>query len=194
MPSVFSRWHSKKSNEDNRLLFYNILPKSKYFVALTSLVATVSCPLQATSAVATGVLSVSATITDSCTVTSTGLEFVGLETKQDLDNLAFSEISIICTSAKSEIGVYLNNGENFGAGNRNMKDTSSTEVAYSLYTDEARSESVSPDVAINSNLIEFQPNVAVVLTVYGTVEAGVYAAGNYSDTVTITVNYPPVVF
>jgi len=122
------------------------------------------------------------------------LEFVGLETKQDQDNLAFSEISIICTSAKSEISVYLNNGENFGAGNRNMKDTSSTEVAYSLYTDEVRSESVSPDVAINSNLIEFQPNVAVVLTVYGTVEAGVYAAGNYSDTVTITVNYPPVVF
>jgi len=122
------------------------------------------------------------------------LVFAGLESQQDLDNLASSDITVTCTAPKAGIGVYLDNGVNFADNSHHMKDPSLPKgVAYSLYTDEVRSESVSPDVAINSNLIEFQPNVAVVLTVYGTVEAGDYGAGNYSDTVTITVSYPAII-
>lgn len=178
------------------MLFYNILPKSKYFVALTSLVATVSCPLQATSSlvVGTGVLSVSATIADSCTVTSTGLLFADLKTQQDLNNLASSEIRVTCTAPKAGIGVFLDNGDNFFDGSHHMKDPSiSKGVAYSLYTDENRQEPVASGFPINSAGIEFDANVEVVLPIYGTVEAGVYGAGNYSDTVTITVSYPAII-
>jgi len=122
------------------------------------------------------------------------LVFAGLESQQDLDNLASSDITVTCTAPKAGIGVYLDNGVNFADNSHHMKDPSLPKgVAYSLYTDVDRLEPVASGFPINSNLIEFEANAAVVLTVYGTVEAGVYGAGNYSDTVTITVSYPAII-
>ena len=171
------------------MLFYNILPKSKYFVALTGLVATMSYPLQATSA-PQGQLSVSAIVTDTCTVDSTDLAFGGLDSQLQFATNASSIIKITCTSDKDNISVYLDNGINVESNERNMLDTTSARLLpYFLYTDDSQQNLVQPSVSISSLDTLFKAGEVVNLPIYGLVEAGNYTAGTYSDIVTITVTY-----
>ena len=169
------------------MLFNNIFHQSKYFVALTSIVTIMSSPLYAASQ-ATGALSVSATVIDTCTVTATPMAFASLNTSVITNNATPSQITIICTSEKTGVNVTLDGGTAWSGSERQMTNQANNKLPYSLYKDAARETELSSGDTISTNMAitAVEPTF---INIFGQVTAGDYAVGIYSDTVTITVNY-----
>lgn len=162
-----------------------LVNKSGSVALATALALSISAsPLIA--ATATTSMAVSANVADNCNVVATPLAFGALSSSATTNEIAPAVISVICTSSKA-IAVALNGGGNLLSGARRMTDGTSNFVAYSVYSDSGHSSAV----AVNGNIYSGTIPAVVPhnINVYGTVAAGSYAFGNYTDSILITVTY-----
>ncbi|GLS86147.1 spore coat protein U [Cypionkella aquatica] len=161
--------------------------KLKPCFALIALAASAPATLFAAEIANTN-LSVTATVLDSCIVAApTGLVFATVNTGAATNQTVQGLISVICTSAKSAVTVNLEGGDNSAAGKRYMKNTANDLLPYVITSDAGHTTPVAIDGALYSGALNaVAPNL---FPVYGQVPAGSYAAGVYTDTVRVTLNY-----
>ena len=162
-------------------------------VGVTSTIAAVAAvaipPLSA--ATATANLTVSATVTNNCTLSTAALAFgsydpVAANASSSLDGTG--RVTVACTKgATATIG--LGTGSNASGSSRRMSDGGSNYLNYELYSDSGRS------TVWNSSSGTLSPaaapsKVARDFTVYGRISSNQdVPAGTYGDTVVATVNF-----
>lgn len=133
---------------------------------------------------------VTATVTESCTVTATDLAF-GNYDPSAADNEQTSTITVTCTKG-SDYDIGLNKGiSGADVTTRQMIDTVSTDLLnYSLFSDASRTVNWGDTVSTDTVHVGTATGAAEAHTVYGRIPAGQYVtAGSYSDTITVTVTY-----
>ena len=137
-------------------------------------------------------LNVSVTVAVNCTMTAGTLAFgsydpVGANAAAALD--ASGTFTVACTKGAAGVTIDLGQGGNYSSGRR--MTFSSSYLSYQLYSDSNRSAiwgSTSGGSAINVS--PPASSAPVTYTVYGRIPPGQdIAAGNYSDTVVMTVNF-----
>ena len=140
----------------------------------------------------TGDLSVTATITSNCAVSTTTVAFGPIDVTLNTAVDATGGISITCTN-----GVAWTAKANAGTGGAgtsltHRKMTGPAKMSYDLYTDAGRTTKWGDGVTSGTGAFAGTgTGSAQDRTVYGRVRAGNTgaSAGNYSDTVTVTVTY-----
>lgn len=144
-------------------------------------------PIKATAATATATMGVSATVQATCLVSTTALAF-GTYTGATLNST--SQVSVTCTNSTT-YNVGLNSGLASGATvtTRKMTGPSSALLAYSLFSDSARS--VNWGQTVGTDTVSGTGNgSAQAITVYGALPAAQYVTpGAYTDTITATITY-----
>ncbi len=139
----------------------------------------------------TASLTVSATVTNNCTISTSALSFapydpVVANASSDLEGTG--RVTVACTKgATTTIG--LGGGSNASGSTRRLKDTSGNFLSYELYQDTGRTvwgnaspSLLSPPAAVSKAPRDF--------TVYGRVAGNQdVPAGAYTDTVVATVNF-----
>lgn len=135
---------------------------------------------------ATGTLSVSAIVANSCTVASTPLLFATIDASTETSEATPAAVSVTCTATQSNVTVSLGGGSNASGGQRHMANGNSDLLPYALYSDAAHSSSVGVDGTVFSGSLG---TLTKAFNVYGTVPAGAYPAGTYTDSVLVTLNY-----
>lgn len=135
-------------------------------------------------------MTVSATVSDACTVVVvTGVDFGVINGKSDANNSVPGRVQVFCTADKaSGVQVTMDGGKNAAGGQRYMKTaTGSNTMPYNLFLDAARSSAISEGGDIyNGGITTLNPKN---IDIYGTVPAGQYPVGVYLDDITVTVNY-----
>lgn len=96
-------------------------------------------------------------------------------------------IALACTP-NTVLNMSIDGGLNFAGNSRNMKIASNTDVVpYTLYTSAAQTTTI--PVGQNIPLTFSNPNV-ITLPIFGALQlSGVRRAGNYSDTLTVTLTW-----
>ncbi len=157
-----------------------------------ALIAALVCAVQSDAATSTAALAVSASVAANCTVSTAPLAFGAYDplvgnASANLDGTG--TITVACTKgAASTIGLSL--GNNATGGTRRMTDGASNYLTYEMYQDSGRST-----VWGNSGAALLTPATATSktprnFTVYGRIPGSQdIPAGNYTDTVTATVNF-----
>jgi spore coat protein U-like protein len=137
---------------------------------------------------ATTNLNVSATVLDSCVVTAPiGLVFASVSSAASTNQSVQGTISVVCTATKAAVTVNLEGGDNASGGQRYMKSSANALLPYVITSDVAHTAPVAINGSIYSGgLTAVTPNL---IPVYGQVPAGNYAAGAYTDTLRVTLNY-----
>ena len=130
-------------------------------------------------------MEVTATIEDSCTITAGSMAFglVDLTTGTDHDTSA--TITLSCTNGAG-YSVAMGNGNNYASGSHNLSDGTDV-IPYDIYSDSAR-------VSVWEGATEVTGTAGaddVELVAYGRIPstAGNVPAGDYSDTVSVTVTF-----
>lgn len=133
--------------------------------------------------------SVSAYVPPACTITADDLQFPvisGFLTSATDQN---SALHLQCVSG-TQYKVGLDNGINASGSTRRMAGPSGHTIAYELYRDPARTARWGNSVGVDTvnNTASGNPET---LTIYGRVpaQAATPSAGDYSDTVTVTITY-----
>jgi len=174
--------------------------KKKFNARLLSLAGAVAFAIGAApgtdAATATSNLSVTASVTANCTITTAPVAFGAYDPVSANASTALNgsgTVSVTCTSGASA-NVTLGQGSNAGGGStdavpvRRLKDTGTDFLAYSLYSDSGRT-SVWGNTA-GTGVAHTGTGTLTALTVYGAVAAGQSVpAGNYSDTVVATITF-----
>jgi spore coat protein U domain-containing protein, fimbrial subunit CupE1/2/3/6 len=145
---------------------------------------------------ATSNLAVTATVSANCSISTAPVAFgaydpVVANATTPLDGTG--TVTVTCTSGDAAT-ITLGQGSNAATGStdtaplRQMKDTGSDVLAYSLYSDSGRTTAWGNTAG--TGLAETGTGSAQALTVYGAVAAGQNVpAGSYSDTVVATVTF-----
>ena len=133
---------------------------------------------------ATGTVQVSLNVSSSCSVSTQPLDF-GTTNSFAANNDASTTATVKCTPL-AQYEVLLDYGTNASGTQRRLKSAAGGFVTYALFSDAARSIPWTPLAGV--------PGVGdgneKALTIYGRVPSqSAVAAGDYKDTVTITVNY-----
>ena len=147
--------------------------------------------IRVSAATATANLTVSATVTNNCTISTAALAFgsydpVAANAASNLDGTG--RLTVACTKgATATIG--LGNGSNASGSNRRMSDGGSNYLAYELYSDSGRSTVWNTGSGMLSP-VAAPSKVARDFTVYGRISSNQdVPAGSYGDTVVATVNF-----
>lgn len=134
---------------------------------------------------ATSSVTSSAEVKDKClTVTPATISFGEYDATSD--TTADANLRFFCTK-DSQFSVSLGSGNNFAAGSRNLKSSTNNTLSYTLKNaaDENWGEGVDKKSFTANGLLTPKD-----LKVYGKIAQGQdKPAGNYSDTVTVTVSY-----
>ncbi len=161
-------------------------PKSA-LLALAVLGLTFAANTASATTTATTTFGVSATVQGTCLISATAM---GFGTYTGVAATSTSSVNVTCTNTTS-YNVGLSAGTSTGAAvtSRKMTGPASATLAYSLFSDSARSsnwgQTVGTDTVVGSGNGSQQ-----TLTVYGAVAAGQYVTpGAYSDTITATITY-----
>ena len=155
----------------------------------TALVATLAP--RATAATATANLTVSATVTKNCTVSTAALAFgsydpVVANASANLDGAG--GVTVACTRGATA-SIALGSGSNASGSTRRMGDGSGNFLSYELFSDSGRS-SVWNSGAGALSLTAAPSRAARDFTVYGRIAGNQdVPAGTYGDTVVATVNF-----
>jgi len=151
---------------------------------------------QANAATATANLSVTATVSATCSISTTALGFgaydpVGANSASPLDGTG--SVIVTCTNGAAA-AVTLGQGANAASGStdaapvRRMKDAAGAFLSYSLYQDTAHT-TIWGNTA-GTSVAQTGTGTASSVTVYGRVPAGQnVASGSYADTVVATVTF-----
>jgi spore coat protein U domain-containing protein, fimbrial subunit CupE1/2/3/6 len=147
----------------------------------------------------TGSFNVTASVANSCKVTSTSdIAFGAYDPavanfSTALD--ATGSVSVRCTRGTAA-DVALNEGANKAGTSscasplRRMTDGGTERLGYGIYKDSAHTQAWGCDAANDEPFTFAASNVPTTKTTYGTIPAGQdVAAGSYSDTVTVTVTF-----
>ncbi|MEO6984444.1 MAG: spore coat U domain-containing protein [Paralcaligenes sp.] len=166
----------------NAVLTWSTLPSSTLNPA--------SC---GTSSVGSFAFSVSASVPNMCNVTTSDLNFGAVSSMAAGPITGSSTLNVQCTNG-TLYQVGLSNGINgTGGTNRSMKNTSTaTLVSYDLYQDAARSVRWGNNSAAGGDTLNGQSGTGIFtpVTVYGRAfPTAAVTAGNYADTVTVTLYY-----
>lgn len=162
------------------------------------LVAMLAIPAgSADAATTTANLSVTATVSASCSVTTSAVAFGAYTASSGSANDASGAVTVTCTSGTTysvalDAGAYPSTAGD--ASTRRMSDGSSHYLSYSLYLDSGRTTlwgDGANGTSVNPASGTFTGDgSAQGRTVYGRVPANQYVTpGAYSDTVTATVTY-----
>jgi spore coat protein U-like protein len=151
----------------------------------------------ALAATATTTFTVSVTISSACSISAGNLDF-GSQGLLSANVDATSTISVTCTNS-TPYSVGLDNGQNFAAGSRRMRDTGAgtTYVNFGLYTDAARTSGWTTTTAAgsctggaNTCALGTGTGSAQSITVYGRIPPqATPAPATFNDTVTATITY-----
>jgi spore coat protein U-like protein len=162
------------------------------FIAAAAIVASVPavCSASATTNTSTGILAVSATVVNSCSVGSSAMAFgnvQGLTVSVPLN--ATGNVSVTCTNSAA-YNVGLDKGLNGGSvTTRLMSDGSGDTISYTLYRDPTRTQNWGQTVGTDT-VAGTGSGAAQSLSVYGTIPSqNLHIVDPYADTVTVTVTY-----
>lgn len=158
--------------------------------ALAALAPLSMLPLAAQAATASTTFAVTTTVLTACTVTALPLTFATYDPTAAGNTDGTSTLSVLCT-AGTPYNIALDKGTN-GASvtTRKMKLVSGAdELGYQLFTNSGRTTNWGTTVGTDT-LAGTATGLLQAVTVYGRIPAGAtVAAGAYTDTVTVTVNY-----
>lgn len=154
---------------------------------------------QASAATTTATFNVTATVVNSCKVTSTTDIAFGNYDPANVNNAtpldAQGAVTIRCTK-NAAVNVALQQGSNPAAGStcvapaRQMKDSGTDLLGYGIYQDPARTTVWGCDATNSQNFTSSGVNSPKTYTTYGRVPAGQdVPAGSYLDNVTTTVTF-----
>jgi spore coat protein U-like protein len=134
---------------------------------------------------ATTTFSVTATVLANCVVSASPLAFGNYSSLQ-LD--ATTTVTVTCTSGTTyNVGLDAGVGSGATVATRRMSGVGT--LNYTLYSDSSRTTVFGNTVGTNT-VAATGSGAAQPLTVYGRIPGGQYpAAGNYTDTITVTVTY-----
>jgi len=145
-----------------------------------------------THAAATGSLSVTATVSGTCTLTTTPVAFGAYDPASGTDDTATGAVTVTCTSG-TDYTVSLDAGANETTPDdittRRMKANASDYLPYQLYQDAAHNTAWGDTggAILGSRTGDGSPQA---IDVYGVIVKNQYvAAGSYVDTVVVTVTY-----
>lgn len=161
-------------------------------LALSAAVLSVLAIQPAQAAETTSTLSVNATVTSNCTVSTTALNFGNVNVTSGTNVDGTGGISVTCTNGTAW-AASANAGSGTGATLTTRKMASGTNLLnYALYTDSARTI-VWGDAATTATakISGTGSGSAQASTIYGRVPSGqtTLPAGTYADSVTVTVTY-----
>lgn len=135
-------------------------------------------------------MSVSATVTANCSVSTTSVAFGSVDTLSG-NHDATGSVSVTCTNG-SAWSASANAGSGSGAtmASRRMTAGANT-LNYTLYTDAARNNVWGDGTGSTATVGNTGTGAAQTFTVYGRVPSGQTSvpAGSYSDTVSVTITY-----
>ena len=165
--------------------------RMKLILSLAMLsVATVTGTAQALTA--TSLLTVGATVINSCAVAASTLTFINYDPVATSPTDAASSIAVTCTTGTSyNVGLSAGNGTGATVAVRKMTHATvpSNVLEYSLYSD-SQHNSVWGNTVGTNTLAATATAVPNVIPVYGRLSAAQnVATGAYTDTVTVTVTY-----
>ncbi|TCJ11697.1 SCPU domain-containing protein [Parasulfuritortus cantonensis] len=160
----------------------------KWLAALAALV-----PGLALAATATGNLSVSATVSDTCTVGTSSIDFGAYNPISGSARSGTGAVKVTCTTG-TPYSIELGTGANTAScsGNRCMKDASTHYLPYELYLDSGHVTvwGGADYVAGTAKVSQTGTGAEQTHDLYGGIAASQNVpAGSYSDTVTITISY-----
>lgn len=172
-----------------------VIKTSKDRIGLASLATIIAATVAAQPALAqeaSSSLSVSATVTESCVVSTSPVAFGNADVTSGASIDGSGAISVTCTSGTAwEAAAGLGAGTDATLASRKMVNGANL-LNYGLYTDEARTnvwgDGVDGATAIISDTGQ---GTAQEKTIYGRIPAGQTSlpSGSYADTVTVTVTY-----
>ena len=135
---------------------------------------------------ATGTVQVSLNVSSACSVTAQPLDFG--TTNSFAANIDTSSATTVKCTPTAPYTVFVSYGANAGATTQRklLSTTSSATVNYDIYSDSSRTAAWSP-TAVKTGVGD---GTEQAMTLYGRVPVQTaVAAGDYKDTVTVTVNY-----
>jgi spore coat protein U-like protein len=153
--------------------------------------ACLCAPQAANAATTSGSLSVTATVTANCTISTTALAFGNVDTISGSNVDATGGLSITCTNGTAwtaTAGV----GAGSGASFTNRKMTSGANLLnYNIYTTTARTTVWGSGAGGTGTITGTGTGIVQAVTVYGRIASGQTSvpAGAYADTVAVTVTY-----
>ena len=162
------------------------------FVLLGALIGVAGAPLALSAADATASLTVSASVSNNCTVSTSALTFAAYDpvvanASANLDGTG--RVTVACTKGAAPT-IALGNGSNASGSTRRLGDGGGNFLTYDLYQDSGRSV---PWAASGSGILTpaaATSKVARDFTVYGRVAGNQdVPAGSYADSVLATVNF-----
>lgn len=171
-------------------LLISPLRDHKGTLACIAATASLVAPLCAQAATATDTMAVTATVQSACAVTATGMAFGSYDPTVLTNHDATTTIQVNCTSGTSyTVGLSAGLATGATVSARKMVNGSNL-LPYSLYRDASRTQNWGNTAGVDSTSATVATSTPATLTVYGRI-AGLQnvPAGNYSDTVTVTVTY-----
>ena len=147
-------------------------------------------PASAQAATATDTMAVSATVTTACVLTASPLAFGNYNPTSTSATDAATTINVTCTNGTSYT-VGLSAGTTSGSTVTARKMTrNGTNLNYAIYQDSGRTTNWGNTSGTDTPASAVAGASATTLNVYGRIAAGQnVAAGSYTDSVTVTVNY-----
>jgi spore coat protein U-like protein len=136
-------------------------------------------------------MSVSATVTANCTVSTTSVAFGNVNAVSGSNYDATGTVSVTCTSGSGwSASASVGGGSGATFTTRRMTSGANT-LNYTLYTDSGRNTVWGDGTGTTGTLSGTGNGAAQTLTVYGRVPSGqtTVPAGSYADTVSVTVTY-----
>ena len=142
-----------------------------------------------------GSLAVKAKVAQTCTVTGNTLDFGTYDPLATSNLNASTSVSVQCTkntnaSVQMQEGAHKASGSVCTAPARQMDDGTGAILAYALYSDSGRASVWGCDTTNDVDFTAASSTTPKVLNVYGTVpKAQDVQAGDYTDTVSVTVSF-----
>ena len=147
--------------------------------------------LSAQAANTTTTFGVSASVSDSCEVSASALDFGTINVMADTNTDATTTIDVTCSNGTSyDIGLDAGTATGASVTTRQMTDGGSNTLNYSLYSESSHTTNWG-DTVDTDTVSDTGSGSAQTHTVYGRVPSGQTSAvvGSYSDTITVTVTY-----
>jgi spore coat protein U-like protein len=164
----------------------------KRTAALGALLGVTLLPLAASAANETASLTVSATVTNNCTISTAALAFsqydpVSANASNDLDGTG--RVTVACTrGAAPSIG--LGTGSSASGSSRRLSDGGANYLSYELFQDSGRSVTWTNSGSGLLTPVAATSKAARDFTVYGRIAGNQdVPAGSYTDSVVATVNF-----
>lgn len=156
---------------------------------MAAIVAASLLPLAAMATTSTSTFQVSATVSSSCSMTTSNLSFGTYDPLAVLATAATTSVSVTC-NLLTPYTVALDGGSTAASiSARAMTDGSGHNLPYQLYSD-ATHLTVFGDGTTGSTVAGTGTGLAVGTTVYGQIAAGQSVPnGSYADTITVTLTF-----